>query len=119
MKTKVITFASYKIALEFSGVDAEKLRKSFQKLIALPELLMEKKTKRAVRMIDIHPWFEKAEPIFEENLLELKAILPAGQMETINPNCFTAILEQYVQLKPDLDHICRTGIFNEQMQSFH
>lgn len=118
MKTTEIAQASYMVKLEYPGRSAGELESAWKTLLAMPQVLIEKKSKRGVHEIDIKPHLLQAETMPEDGLLSIRAILPAGQLENLNPSCFTAALIRHSDMEPYLDHVCRTGIFDAQMHPF-
>lgn len=119
MKTTEIEQASYTMQLEYPGRTAGQLEKKWQALLALPTVPVEKKSKRGLHEINMRPYLAQAEITAQDGMLSIRSLLPAGQQETINPGCIAAALVRHTGLEPYLDHICRTGIFDAQMRSFH
>lgn len=118
MKTTEIEQASYTVELEYPGRTAGQLEKGWQSVLALPIVPVEKKSKRGLHEIDLRPHLVRAETTARDGALSIRALLPAGQQETINPGCIAAALVRHAGLEPYLDHICRTGIFDAQMRPF-
>lgn len=118
MKTTEITHASYSVKLEYPSHTAAELERVWQELLAMPEVLIEKKTKRGVHEVDVKPYLAQAETVLEDGSLTIYTTLPAGQQENLNPGCFAAALTRHAGVEPYLDHICRTGIFDALMRPF-
>ncbi|MFT8889355.1 MAG: TIGR03936 family radical SAM-associated protein [Ethanoligenens sp.] len=118
MKTTEITYATYTIELEYPDASGEMLENAWRSLLALPTIPIEKKTKRGMHDIDVRPFLVQAETAAHDGVLSIRATLPAGQSENLNPGCFAAALARHAGLEPYIDHICRTGIFDTQMHPF-
>lgn len=118
MKATEIAAAAYTVELEYPALSADALKQLWDDLSALPTLLIEKKSKRGVREVDVKPFLAQTDVTTGEGLLSIHALLPAGQEENMNPVCFGAAIARHAGREPYLDHICRTGIFDEQMHPF-
>lgn len=79
--------AEYRMTL---SCPADKVRDA----LALPELNVEKKTKKkTMKTIDIRPYFEKADVTAEGENTMVQVTLPSGSTENINPGLLPAALE--------------------------
>ncbi len=103
-----IDSASYTVRVDFSGkapdVDA---------FLALPEILIEKKTKKGIKEIDIKPDIAmlKSESL-ENGVCTFRMCLPCGNEKNIKPELVIAALEKY---QPDFKAECvlphRTAVY--------
>ena len=85
---------------------------------ALPQALVEKKSKRGVKTLDLKQYIPKIEvhPEGEQDCFEL--LLPAGVSFTVNPALLTGFFEKEYGLKPSDAHILRTELLNEKKEKF-
>jgi radical SAM-linked protein len=117
MKLTDIGFASYSVALDFDGRAKEDLSDLYTGIAALPEILIEKTTKRSTTTIDMKPYFALAKAEAHDGGLQIVCTLPAGAQENLNPSCLVAAIEKY-GAKPDFERVRRLEIYNHDMQPF-
>lgn len=118
MRTTEIAYAAFTVRLEYPDHKAEELTDAWNRLLKMPQVLVEKKSKRGVHEIDILPHLLQAETEATDGELLIRTLLPAGQQENLNPGYLVEALTRHAEMEPYLDHICRTNIFNEQMKPF-
>lgn len=117
MKLAEIGFAAYSVTLDFDGKSLQELSKLFADIAALPEILVEKTTKRSTSVIDIKPYFASAKANAADGSLRIYCTLPAGALENLNPSLLIAAIEKYGE-KPDFERVRRLALFNHDMQPF-
>ena len=117
MKLADVGLAEYSVTLDFDVKNKAEIEKILSDITALPEIIIEKSTKRHTVDINIKEYFDTAEMEAFDGGLNLKAILPTGSQENLNPSCFTAAFEKY-GIKPDFVHVRRLQLFNSDKQTF-
>lgn len=116
MKITAISKAEYTFSLETS--DPEKLLCDIDELIGGEEILIEKKTKRGVKTVDIKPDMEIVFCEIFGNSIKMKMRLPAGTQVNYNPTLFFEALKNVCAEPFEAVNICRTGIFCENFEIF-
>lgn len=108
-KAAEIGSAEYQVTLETA--DAAALGKQWDAFMALPEIMVEKKTKRGMKEIDIRPRVEVLSTAIEEGKLLLRLRLPAGNAENLNVSIVTDAFEKYAEQPFFVERILREKIF--------
>ena len=88
-------------------------------LLALPEVIVEKKGKNGITEQNIVPMIQNLELMKEgPKELRLNAMI-CCQNPTLNPSQLVAAIEKYLpDLKPDFVRICRKEIYNTDKEIF-
>ena len=107
-KITAITHADYSFTLETS--EPEKLRDDIEKLLAADEILIEKKTKKGIKTVDIKPDMQVIAFNANESGVEMKLRLPAGTQTNYNPTLFFEALKNAGAETFEPAHITRTAI---------
>ena len=108
-KITAITEAEYSFSLVSSDIDC--LYEDIGKMIELPEILIEKKTKKGLKMVDIKPDIKMNRCERNENSIDIVMRLPAGTQTNLNPTLFIESLKNFSNISFETEKICRTGIF--------
>ena len=115
MKPGEVMFSSYDIKIDSDAPDA--LADEFRQLISAESILVDKKTKKGMKEIDIKPDFEKTEITADEKAVTLKVTLPSSVYGGINPRLlFDAYKKTFS--KELFCEVTRTNCYNEKMQVF-
>jgi len=115
MKPGEVMFSSYEVKIEASS--PEVLADEFRQLIASEAILVDKKTKKGMKEIDIKPDFEKTDISCDEKSVTLKMTLPSSVYGGINPRLlFDAYKKTFG--KELFCEVTRTNCYNEKMQVF-
>ena len=85
---------------------------------ALPQALVEKKSKRGVKTLDLKQYIPEIQVQKEGDQDCFELLLPAGVSFTVNPALLTGFFEKEYGLKPSDAHILRTQLLNEKMEKF-
>ena len=85
-KITAITHADYSFVLETDA--PEKLRADIEKLLSAEEILIEKKTKKGIKTVDIKPDMQVLSCESAENGIFMSLRLPAGTQTNYNPTLF-------------------------------
>ena len=109
MKAKEITFAGYEIVL--IDTDLQRINEFFSQ----DRMAVIKRTKSGEKEIDIKPYISNLEITENENKIKISLVLPAGNVENINPHL---ILNAMGDLPFSLVGILRNSVFNKNMENF-
>jgi len=115
-KITAITEAEYSFSLLSS--DADRLYDDINALLALPEILMEKKTKKGIKTVDIKPSIKIMSCEKSGDSVNMSIRLPAGTQTNFNPTLFTDALKNMSGVDFEVPIIRRTGIFCENNEIF-
>ena len=80
--------------------------------------IIEKKTKKGVRTVDIKPDVNVISCTFSEKSADMVMRLPAGTQANYNPSLFIEALRKSTDIPFEAIKICRTGIFCENGEIF-
>ncbi|MCD7810626.1 MAG: TIGR03936 family radical SAM-associated protein [Ruminococcus sp.] len=116
MKITEIAKAEYSIVL--SSENAEELLDKISLLIDSSEILVEKKTKKGVKTIDLKPFIEILNIEKDNDKVLLQMRLPAGTQTNYNPTLFLEALKNTENAAFEAENICRTGILCENNDIF-
>ena len=112
-KIRDLALLACSVDLEYdSGVPADG-QGSLEALFALPELLVEKRSKNGTVEQNIIPMIRKLTvETLDANVCRINALV-CCQNPTLNPALLVAAIERYLpQLRPDFAKICRNEIFD-------
>ena len=115
MKANDIANAEYVMRLETTDVKAS--LEEMKKVLAQPEILVEKHTKKGSKTIDIKPNFESMEFSESEGELVMTVRLPAGNQGGINPMLFSDAAEKFLN-RELLVRVERTKLFDADFREF-
>ncbi len=115
---KITEIAKAEYELILSSADHVKLGEAVDALMSQPEILIEKKTKKGIKSVDLKPSIEliTAEPCGD--IFKIVLRLPAGTQTNYNPNLFLDALRNYQNPEFSVEKISRTGILCENNQIF-
>jgi radical SAM-linked protein len=117
MKLTDIGFASYLVTLDFDGKQKDETAKLYTSVASLPEIMIEKATKRSTTTIDMKEYFASAKAEAYDGGLRIVCTLPTGSQMNLNPSCLVSAIEKY-GAKPDFERVRRLEIYNHDMQPF-
>ena len=115
-KITAITEAEYSFSLLTSNTDG--LYEDISRLLALPEILMEKKTKKGLKTVDIKPSIRVLSCEKSDDSVNMSIRLPAGTQTNFNPTLFIDALKNMGGTEFEVPIIRRTGIFCENNEIF-
>ncbi len=115
-KITAITKAEYSFSLV--SEDVEKLHDSVQELINCPEILIDKKTKKGIKTVDIKPDMEVVSCEISDGSVNMIMRLPAGTQTNYNPTLFIEALKKVSVIPFEAQKICRMGILCENNEKF-
>ena len=115
---KITEIAKAEYELILSSADHVKLGEAVDVLMSQPEILIEKKTNKGIKSVDLKPSIEliTAETCGDKFKIVLR--LPAGTQTNYNPNLFLDALRNYQNPEFSVEKISRTGILCENNQIF-
>lgn len=118
-KLKHLAYLSCELLLEYDEGIPENAADRISGLLALPEVIVEKKGKNGITEQNIVPMIQNLELMKEgPKELRLNAMI-CCQNPTLNPSQLVAAIEKYLpDLKPDFVRICRKEIYNTDKEIF-
>lgn len=115
-KITVITKAEYSFSLV--SEDISEVYDAVMGLLAEPEILIEKKTKKGIKTVDIKPDMEIISCELTENSVDMIIRLPAGTQTNYNPTLFIEALKKFREMPFEVQKIRRTKILCENNEKF-
>ncbi len=115
-KITVIAKAEYEFDLKTDDVDG--IFEAVGKLLAADEILIEKKTKKGIKTVDLKPDTEIVSLEKADALVKIAMRLPAGTKTNYNPTLFTEALKKSCEIPFEMVNIRRTGILCENNEKF-
>lgn len=115
-KITAITKAEYSFSLV--SEDITKVYDALMELLAMPEILIEKKTKKGIKTVDIMPDLEIVSYELKESSIDMIIRLPAGTQTNYNPNLFIDSLKNICQIPFETVKITRKAILCENNEKF-
>ena len=115
MKGNDIANAEYVLRAETG--DPAALQAALEGVLAQPELLVQKHTKKGERTVDIRPYFADMRFEPEDGCLAMTVRLPAGNQGGINPTLFIDAAEKLLG-RAIPTRVERTGLFDGSFREF-
>ena len=115
-KITVIAKAEYEFDLKTDDVDG--IFEAVEKLLAADEILIEKKTKKGIKTVDLKPDTEIVSLEKADALVKIAMRLPAGTKTNYNPTLFTEALKKSCEIPFEMVNTRRTGILCENNEKF-
>lgn len=118
-KLKHLAYLSCELVMEYDAGIPSGAAEKINGLFALPEVIVEKKSKNGITEQNITPMIRQME-VTEINANELRLdALICCQNPTLNPAQLVAAIEKYLPAyAPDFVRICRKEIFNTDQEIF-
>lgn len=117
-RKKITEIAKAEYAVSLETADPEKLLADVNALMASDEILIEKKTKRGFKTVNIKPDTEIVKCTASDSALEIIMRLPAGTQTNYNPSLFLDSLKKSGSQPFSVKKICRTGILRADNKAF-
>lgn len=114
-----IESAEYDITLEAmnpNDISEEELSTKLNEFLSLPEIIVEKKTKKGFKNVDLKGYILRFE-LSDGDKVGFSLTLPAGSSLNINPNLLINAFSDYIGTELYAD-ITRTGVFIKGGKSF-
>ncbi|MBO5344255.1 MAG: DUF2344 domain-containing protein [Ruminococcus sp.] len=115
-KITAIAKAEYKFELKTD--DVQGVFAAVENLLAAPEILIEKKTKKGIKTVDLKPDTEIVRFEKGDTAVKIAMRLPAGTKTNYNPTLFTEALKNSCEIPFDTVNIRRIGILCENNEKF-
>ena len=118
-KPAAIYSAKYAVTLESmteNDISFEELTKQWQVFLDLPEINVEKKTKKGMKTVDLKPYILACKLSAGEKL-HFDLTLPAGSSLNINPNLLINAFSERIGVELYAD-ITRVGIYTKEGEDF-
>lgn len=115
-KITVIAKAEYEFDLKAD--DVQGVYDAVEKLLAADEILIEKKTKKGIKTVDLKPDTEMVSLEIAEGAVHVVMRLPAGTKTNYNPTLFTEALKKSCEIPFEMANIRRIGILCENNEKF-
>lgn len=109
-KQKITAIAKAEYSFSLVSDETDELFAAVQELIASPEILIEKKTKKGLKTVDIKPDMEILTCNKAENSIDISMYLPAGTQTNYNPTLFIEALKKTTEIPFETKNIRRTAI---------
>lgn len=115
-KITAISEAEYTAELKTAGPG--KLKAAIEQLLMQNEILIEKKTKKGIKTVDLKPSVSIEIQSVTENSVVFNIKLPAGTQENYNPMLFIEALKNSCELEFETGNISRIGIYCGNGENF-
>lgn len=109
LKITAIAKAGYSFSLRTDS--PESLMNDIESLINQEQILIEKKTKKGIKTVDIKPDMEIVSCEVSGKSVDMVMRLPAGTQTNYNPSLFFNALKNFTKIPFETAEIRRTGIF--------
>ncbi|MBR6386289.1 MAG: TIGR03936 family radical SAM-associated protein [Ruminococcus sp.] len=116
LKITAIQEAEYSFSLVSENSDG--LFSDVKKLLSQENILIDKKTKKGIRTVDIKPNMKIISCENNNGKINVLMRLPAGTQTNFNPNLFIEALRNSTEINFTAENISRTGIFCENNVKF-
>ncbi len=117
-KKKITEIAKAEYRILLSSENPEEIIESTESLMAQDEILIEKKTKKGIKTVDLKPSIELLDIKIKDGNVIMKMRLPAGTQTNYNPTLFLEALEKVIEQSFETLKIIRTGILCENNKNF-
>lgn len=117
-KNKITVIAKAEYEFDLKAEDAEGVYDAVEKLLAADEILIEKKTKKGIKTVDLKPDTEIVSLEKAEGAVHMAMRLPAGTKTNYNPTLFVEALRKSCEIPFEMANIRRTGILCENNEKF-
>ena len=117
MKAGKIAFASFCIRLSLDKKPSSLICAQLRELLGRNEILIEKRSKKGMKTVDIKPAVKKAEITEKFDFAQRDVMLSAGSSDNVNPNLLITALEQATGEEYEAD-VTRVDLYNAEAQPF-
>ncbi len=117
MKPGRIAFARYDLILKPEGNDGEDILKTVNNVLALPQVLVEKKSKAGLKEVDLKKNLCEYTLEPQKDGVHMNVLLPAGSVNNINPSLIPTAISKYTGIQLTSD-ITRQELYNEEKKPF-
>lgn len=117
MKPGAIAFGKYRLGFACEGAEPQALLEAIQAQLGKKELVIEKRSKKGVKLFDLKPAIQRADLFLENGGVVLETVLPAGSTLNVNPSLLTEAFCLYTKLPIEAEMV-REDVFDQEMKSF-
>lgn len=117
MKPGSIAFALFQMQIHAEEADSDTLLSVLQQLFSRQQILMDKKTKKGFKEIDLKESFGKYALSRQIGGVELNIVLPAGSTNNVNPGLILDAVKKYYDVETNAS-IVRKEVYNDRMEAF-
>lgn len=117
MKPGKISYASFTMKLTGEQTDVNTLLALTEELFAMDEIMVEKKSKKGIKEVDLKEHFCRYTIAEKDNAVLIGILLPAGSTNNVNPALIVKALEDKNGIEVYSD-ITREEIYNEEVEPF-
>lgn len=117
-KNKITVIAKAEYEFDLKADDVQGVYDAVEKLLAADEILIEKKTKKGIKTVDLKPDTEIVSLEKAEGAVHMAMHLPAGTKTNYNPTLFVEALRKSCEIPFEMANIRRTGILCENNEKF-
>lgn len=117
-KNKITVIAKAEYEFDLKADDVQGVYDAVEKLLAADEILIEKKTKKGIKTVDLKPDTEMVSLEKAEGAVNMVMRLPAGTKTNYNPTLFVEALRKSCEIPFEMANIRRTGILCENNEKF-
>ena len=96
MKPKVIAYAQYELELSLEDTNSPELKENIEKILALPEIIVPRRTKSGTKDFDLAPEIGEYSCQSDGDGVCLSILLPAGSKKNVNPVVVVDALGKYM-----------------------
>ncbi len=112
-----IASAKFKMRLSCDEISTEELYSKLVETLNSDEILVDKKTKKGIKKIDIKEYFKDAKHYDTDNDVVVRVMLPAGSTTNINPTLLVKALNEKYNIEVYYD-ITRVDVFDTEGRPF-
>lgn len=117
-KNKITVIAKAEYEFDLKADDVQGVYDAVEKLLVTDEILIEKKTKKGIKTVDLKPDTEIVSLEKAEGAVHMVMRLPAGTKTNYNPTLFVEALRKSCEIPFEMVNIRRTGILCENNEKF-
>ncbi len=117
MKAGKVAFASFTVKLSANKIPSGLICRQLNELLAQDEILIEKKSKKGMKTVDIKPGVKSFSVTEHFDFAALEVVLSAGSSDNVNPNLLVAALEKKTGAEYEAD-VTRNDLYNADMEPF-
>ena len=117
MKAGKVAFASFTLKLSSDKTPSGLICRQLSELLAQDEILIEKKSKKGMKTVDIKPGVKSFSVTERFDFALLDIVLSAGSSDNVNPNLLVSALENKTGAEYEAD-ITRNDLYNADMGPF-
>ncbi len=116
-KPGAINSAKFKMRLSTDEISNSELYAKLCELLCADEILVDKKTKKGIKKIDIKEYFKDSKHYDTDHDVVVRIVLPAGSTTNINPTLLVKAIEEHYGIEVYYD-ITRVDVFDTEGRPF-